>query len=111
MKAPELELDFNRSVLSELEKRNFFETTQPSAIERFWRGFARILPPLALAACLLLFFWMGNLASNQPAQELRALEPERAKMWSSLPDAVPQSALPGSVPSRRQIRLVKGDRP
>lgn len=107
-KAPILPDSFATGVMTALEERGFFEAPTPTLAERLWEHFARLLLPLALAACAFLLLWMGSLAAQQPAPELRALQPDNAKLWSSLPDAVPAPAIPGPAPSREQIRLVKG---
>lgn len=110
-KAPVLPESFEFGVVTALEERGFFEPPVPGLAERLWEQFVRLLLPLALAACAFLLLWMGSLAAQQPAPELRALQPDEAKLWSSLPDAVPAPPIPGPAPSREQIRLVKGDSP
>jgi hypothetical protein len=107
-KAPLLSDSFAEGVLTALEERGFFESPTPTLAERMWEQFVRLLVPLALATCAFLFLWMGSLALQQPAPELRALQPDNAKLWSSLPDAVPAPPIPGPAPSREQMRLVKG---
>lgn len=108
-RAPELDANFDRAVLQALDSKGFFEPDSPTWLERTGELLQRFLTPLAVAACVLLFLWMGRLAWEKPAPELRALQPEQSKLWSSLPDAVPPPALPGPAPSQRQVRLVKGD--
>lgn len=107
--APQLGEDFEAGVLERLQARGFFEVSGRTWSERAWQYFCEALTPLAVAACLLLFLWMGQLATRSPAPDLRALEPEESRLWSSLPDAVPPPAIPGPAPARVQIRLVKGD--
>ena len=107
-KAPLLPDSFGAGVLTALEERGFFEPPAPTLAERLWDHFARLLLPLALATCAFLLLWMGSLAVQRPAPDLRALQPDNAKLWSSLPDAVPAPPIPGPAPSREQMRLVKG---
>lgn len=107
-RAPLLSESFDTDVMRALEERGFFQAPAPTLGERLWEHFVRLLLPLALAACAFLLLWMGGLALQRPSPELRALQPENAKLWSSLPDAVPAPALPRPAPSRAQTRLVKG---
>lgn len=107
LRAPLLPDSFATGVLTALEERGFFTAPEPTLAEKLWAHFARLLLPLALAACAILFLWMGSLAAQRPAPELRALQPDKARMWSSLPDAVPAPAIPGPAPSKEQVRLVK----
>lgn len=110
LRAPDLGEEFNQRVLECLELKGHFQPTPPSRLESLWHLLTRALPPLAVAACLLLFLWMGNLAANRPPSELRSLPPDDAQLWSNLPDAVPPRALPGPAPSRQRWRLVRGDK-
>ena len=107
-KASPLPDSFESGVLTALEERGFFQPSAPTFAEKLWDHFVRLLWPLALATCAFLLLWMGGLALQKPAPELRALEPDNAKLWTSLPDAVPAPPIPGPAPSRHQTRLVKG---
>ena len=106
--APQLGVSFDAKVMQALESRGHFES-QRSVWDSLSTWLQRLLPPATVLACLLLFLWMGTLALTKPGEDLRALNPEKAKLWTTLPDAVPPPALPGAAPSRRQIRLVRGD--
>lgn len=105
-KAPDLDERFNARVLAELDYRDVFTKSEPGVFQRVYEKLLQVLPPVAMAACLLLLLWMGRVASHRPKPELRALESDKAKVWSQLPDAVP----PAELRDRRQLRLVKGDR-
>lgn len=108
LRAPLLSESFESGVLAALEERGFFASPASTFADKLWEQFVRILLPVTLAACALLLLWMGGLALQRPAPELRALEPDNAKLWTSLPDAVPAPPIPGPAPSRHQTRLVKG---
>lgn len=111
LKAPTLGADFDRLVLNQLEARGLFEPTTPTLLEKLSSWFTQIVTPAAVLACLLLLLWLGDLANTRPAPELRALRPDRARMWTSLPDAVPPPVFPGPAPSRVRRPLVKADQP
>ncbi len=104
--APSPELD--RRVLQELETRGIFNE-RPSVLEVGLEWLNRLLPKVALAACLLLLLWMADLAQTRPPEELRALRPDRARLWTNLPDAVPPPAFPGPPPSQQRPHLVDND--
>lgn len=109
--APKLEESFDQLVLAQLQQRGLFDPPAPTFLQRLSQGFAKLLTPATILACLLLLLWLGDLAATRPAPELRALRPDRARLWSSLPDAVPPPAFPGPAPSRVRRPLVKADQP
>ncbi len=106
-KAPQLDSSFDLAVLSRLEQRGHFAPPTPNWWEKLAAQLSYLLPRAAVLACLLLLFWLGNLASTSPSPELRALRPDRARLWTSLPDAVPPPAYPGAGPDRVHRPLVQ----
>lgn len=98
---------FDRTVLDGLERRGAFSPRPPSFGERLIAWFARALPPVAVAACLLLLLWLGNLAATRPGSDVRALTPDKARVWSRLPDAVPPALETGPAPPGAGLRVGK----